>query len=294
MKELYCKNNLVSFENVKYTIDMLRLRCNLSFEEYSKIEFYIQTVLMSNFDVLFYHSTSISTFKNNYVIKFSEDSSFWFGFIHNSEILNKNISCDKNTYNLTIEFNPNKVDYKKIDFILNKTKKWVIKSIDIAMDIPICIKDLFLFDKGKKRQMSIFSKSCEDKTIYIGKSDNRVKIYNKKIESKLDRELTRVEISSKIDLKIEDINSYKYLVKLPEIYLNEYIYSISDLERSKKDQTLYAILYALQCGYDFNDISRVYKLKIKNMLKGGYQIHFSNEACTDVLKKLIKNIFYYV
>ena len=294
MKNLYSKYNLVSFENVSYTIDMIRLRTDMSFEEFSKIEFYIQTVFMDFFDVLSYHSTGISTFKNNYVIKFSEDSSFWLGFIHNSEMLNKNVASNKTTYNLTVEFNPNKVDFKKIAFILDKTRKWIIKSIDIAMDIPICIKDLFLFDKERKRQMSIFSKTCEDKTIYIGKSNNRVKIYNKKIESKLDRELTRVEISSKIDLKIEDINIYKYTVKLPEIFLNEYLYSFSDFEKKKKNKTLYAILYALQCGYDFNDLSRDYKTRIKEMLRGGYQIHFSNEACTDVLKKLIKNIFNYV
>lgn len=291
MENLYCKNNLISAENVSYTVDMLRLRTNLTYSEFSKIEFYIQTVIIEKYSVLSYHSTDISSFKNNYVIKFSETSSFWLGFIHNSEILNKNISSDKVDYNFTIEFNPNKVDYKKISFILSQSKSWVIKSIDLAMDIPINIKDLFLFDKKRKRQISIYSKSIDDKTIYIGKSNNRIKIYNKKLESNLNRELTRVEISSKISLKIEDIDYYKYEVELPEIFLNEYIYSLSDLDNQKKDQTLYALLYALQMGYDFNDLSRKYKDKIKNMLRGGYQIKFSNEACTKVIKKLIKNIF---
>ena len=41
----------------------------------------------------------------------------------------------------------------------------------------------------------------DNKTYYIGRSNNRIKIYNKKLESNLDYDLTRVEITSKIDLE---------------------------------------------------------------------------------------------
>ena len=53
-------------------------------------------------------------------------------------------------------------------------------------------------DKERKKDFRMFSCGYDNKTYYIGRSNNRIKIYNKKLESNLDYDLTRVEITSKI------------------------------------------------------------------------------------------------
>ncbi|MFR8104031.1 MAG: hypothetical protein ACLU8F_02950 [Clostridia bacterium] len=88
-------------------------------------------------------------------------------------------------------------------------------------------------------------KGYDDRTYYMGRSDNRIKIYNKKIESNLEYNLTRVEITSKINLKVKDIKYYDYDIKLPELFLNNYLYSFKDYE----DRTLLAVLYAVQSRF---------------------------------------------
>lgn len=88
----------------------------------------------------------------------------------------------------------------------------------------------------------MFSKGGEDRTYYIGRTNNRIKIYNKKIESGLDKDLTRLEITSQLDYEIKNINFFNYNVALPDLYLNNYLYTFKDYE----DKTLLAILYAVQ------------------------------------------------
>lgn len=133
----------------------------------------------------------------------------------------------------------------------------------------------------------MFSCGYDNKTYYMGRTNNRIKIYNKRIESGLDYDLTRVEITSKIDLNIKDILFYNYNVKLPDLYLNNYLYTFKDYE----DKTLFAILYAVQSGFPISDLSRRYKDKVKNLLEGNYKINLENKYCTDVLKQCIKSIF---
>ena len=134
--------------------------------------------------------------------------------------------------------------------------------------------------------MRVFSNGYDNKTYYMGRTNNRVKIYNKKIEANLKTELTRVEITSKIDLEYRLLDRFIYDIKLPEIYLNNYLYSFKDYE----DKTLLAILYAVQSGFNLNDLSRRYKDKVKNLLKGNYKVNLQNEYCTQVIKQCISNL----
>lgn len=75
-----------------------------------------------------------------------------------------------------------------------------------------------------------------------GRTNNRVKIYNKKIESGLDKEMTRIEITSAIDLPLSKYLTYTYKVPLPKLYLNNYLITFDDLD----DKTLRALIYAVQ------------------------------------------------
>ena len=141
---MYADFNLITEDNINYSVDMLRLRTNLTAFEFSKLEFMINTVYK---DIVRenYQSTGISNFKYNYVIELKENSSYWFGFIHNSELTNANSSMqnEKREYNFTIEFNPNKVEIKGLlRYILHFSREWTIKSIDMAMDVKVNILDI--------------------------------------------------------------------------------------------------------------------------------------------------------
>lgn len=252
---------------------------------FSELEFRLKTVWQDRVSQ-FYSSPAQYSFHYNYVIEVGENNSFWFGFFHNNEMKSQNENIK---YNLTVEFNPNKVkDDNILLYILNLTGEWYIKRFDIAMDIKVSILDI-IYDMSGKRGAFICNNGYDDKTIYLGKGDGRIKIYNKKKESNLNiiHDLTRVEITKEIeDYDIRNIKLYKYDGKMPSLYLNQYLYSFKDYE----DKTLLALLYSVQNGFPLRDLSRVYKKKVKNLLEGGYKILFNDKG---IIQALTQTIFYY-
>lgn len=272
----------VEKNNITYSVDMIRFRTNITYEKYSEIEFRFK-VAYKEYVSKYYISSQISQFKYNYSIEVGEGQSFWFGFLHNSESY---ASSDKAEYNFTLEFNPNKLkDCHLIMYLLNVSREWFIRSVDIAMDLPLNILDIS-WDKLRKREIDIFSKGFDNKTVYIGKSDGRTKIYNKKRESNLDitTELTRVEVSYNLDnYPIKKISSYHFKGILPELYTNNYLYTFE----TYKDKTLFAILYAVQCGFDVSYLSRAYKEKLKNMLKGNHILKFDRFSIEQVIRQVV-------
>lgn len=279
-------NKKIEHNNIFYSVDMLRLKTYMSFSTFSELEFRLKLV-WKDYIKQEYTSPKINNFFYNYVIEIEEGQSFWFGFLHNTEKRD-----EKNEfYNFTIEFNPNKLkDNNILLYILGLSGKWFLKSLDLAMDLKVNILDLNVDFSGRK-QMKIFSKGYDDKTIYIGKDEARIKIYNKKIESKLNilGDLTRVEVSRSFDdFPITDIKFFKFGDKFPNIYLNEYVYSLSDYD----DKTLFAILYAVQNGFPLKDLTKTYKRKIKNLLQGGYKILFDEKSATQVINQT--QLYYFI
>lgn len=133
---MYADFNLISADNINYTVDMLRLRTNLTCDQFSNLEHYVNTYY-SRFIKQHYLSAGISNFKYNYVIEINENSSYWFGFMHNAE---NHIGKE---FNFTVEFNPNKVEIKGLlKYILHLSTNWTIKSIDMAMDVKVNILDI--------------------------------------------------------------------------------------------------------------------------------------------------------
>lgn len=156
---MYANYNLLTYDNINYTVDMLRLRTDITYSEFSKLEFKLHTLYKNNIKNE-YISSSISDFKYNYNIEISKGHSFWFGYIHNSEIINKgkSLTNEQTTFNFTIEFNPNKLELKGIlRQILKMSTNWNIKSIDMAMDIKINIMDLCGIDKERKKDFRMFT-----------------------------------------------------------------------------------------------------------------------------------------
>lgn len=273
--------------NLVYSLDMIRLKTYITYSQFSEIDFRFKTC-WKNFVKKFYTTGKISEFFYNYIINVDDDKSFWFGFLHNTE---KREDGEKEVYNFTIEFNPNKLkDNKIILYILGLTGDWYVKMFHIAIDIPINITDLIV-DFSGRREMRIFSCGNDNKTIYLGKGDGRLRVYNKKIESdlKIQGDLTRIEIVREIeDFSIKRIAFFKYDKNFPSIYLNKYLYSLSDYE----DKTLFAILYAVQSGFPIKNLTKTYRKKIKNLLEGGHKIKFSDKCCTDCLQQTI--YFYFM
>ena len=272
-------------DNMIYSVDMIRLKTSLTYSTFTEIEFRFRTCWASYVKKQ-WTTPQLKQFFYNYDIEIEEGKSFWFGFCHNTE---RRSFYEGAEYNFTIEFNPNKIrDNKILEYLLNLSGKWYIKSYDLAIDIKINILEIITDISGKRRNLTI-SNGYDDKTICIGKGDGRLKIYNKKKESNLNiqGELTRVEITRELDdFCISDVKLLNYDNNFPSLYLNKYIYSFEDY----KDRTLFALLYAVQNGFPIQDLSRRYREKIKNLFEGGYKIRFSNSLATDVLRK---TIFYY-
>ena len=281
------------FDNITYSIDMIRLKTYISYSKFSEIEFRFATC-WKNYVKKNFSSSQIKNFFYNYVIEIEEGKSFWFGFLHNSEkrqgdIKNRFGKIVEDTYNFTIEFNPNKIkDFFLIDYLLNLSDEWYIVSYDLALDLKVNILDL-IWDMSGKHLEKIDNRGYDKKTVYIGSGDGRVKIYNKKEESNLEiiGDLTRIEISREAgDFEVRKIKLFQYDGFFPCVYLNNYVYSLSDY----KNKTLLAVLYAIQNGYPLRNLTRDYRKKVKNLLEGGYKIKFDTKAATNTLCQII---YYY-
>ncbi len=272
--------------NMTYSIDMLRLKTYITYSTFTELEFRLKTIWQENL-VLNYTTGKMSEFHYNYRIVNDEGNGFWLGFLHNTE---KRTQNELNRYNLTIDFNPNKLkDDEIVKYILGLSGEWFIKSYDLAVDLKVNIRDLIV-NKGQKRKMLIFNNGGDNLTYEVGTGDLRVKVYNKKKESKLDMfgDLTRIEISRTCDdYPISEIARYKFGDNFPEIYLNQYVASLSEYQ----DKTLMAVLFAVQGGYPINELTRSYKLKLKKMFEGGYKINFYQKYANSVLQQVIYHYF---
>ena len=178
----------------------------------------------------------------------------------------KSLSNPNTTFNFTIEFNPNKVgDNPLLLHILSLSLNWSIKSCDFAIDVNTNILNICGLDKARKDCLLTYDCGGVNKTYYIGKKDNRVKIYNKTLESGLNYDVTRIEITKYFNnLSLSNVADFSYDGYLPELFINEFQLSFEDLE---KDKTLLALVYAVSQGFPLHDLSRDYKRKVKNFMQ---------------------------
>ena len=291
MYNLDIYNTKVENNNMIYSVDKIRLKTYINYQQFKDLESYIRTYFNYNIKK-FWLSDKKNSFHYNYNIEVGENKSFIFQFMHNTETINYDNIEQK--YNFTIEFNPNKLrDNFLIIHILTSFGSWLLRSFDLAVDVPINILDIII-DKKTKRNLKMFSSGGDNVTYYVGskEKDASIKIYNKKIESNLNivGYLTRIEITRKYeDLPLLTMSSYDFGNQFfPQVYLNQYVFSFSDI--TTKDKTLMALLYAVQSGYPLNNLSRRYKEKIEELLEGGSAITFDKDSAN---KALLQCIFYY-
>lgn len=291
MYDIYYDNDkVIKHNNIIYSIDKIRLKTYICYQDFKELEFYINTFYKDKIK-RFWLSDKKSSFHYNYNIEWGEGESFLFEFMHNSEGVNYN--KDNKNYNFTIEFNPNKLKRNPIIMhILNSFNNWLLRSFDLAMDLPINILDIIV-DKGKKRNYTTQSNGGDNVTYYIGtkEKDGSYKIYNKKIESNLNIPgyLTRVEITRRFeDFPIGRVAYFEYDGLFPIVFLNKYVFSF--LEEKNKDKMLMAVLYAVQRGFPLSDLTRTYRSKIKNLLEAGSKIQFDSKSAGQCFKQCI---YYY-
>lgn len=286
--------NVLDKNNYSYCVDMLRLRCNITVDVFEKCvanKLFIYKDKIETWD-----STRICDFFHNYSYT-DEVCSFWFGFISNKEKSSSSgggLQNEHKKFNLTVEFNPNKVkDNKLLLHILNCSTNWNIKSVDFAVDIKTNILNVVGFDKSQKNCLITYDCGGDDKTFYIGKGNNRVKVYNKTNESNLLYDLTRIEITRYFgesdNLKI--IKNWRYYGYFPELFLKDYQISLEDLQ---KDKTLLAMVYAVNSGLPLHDLSRVYKSKVKEFLQKKKPIDIDFNCFGVTLVKYLSHYFPFI
>lgn len=291
---LYFNNlNVVDKNGYSYCVDMLRLKCNLTSSEFDKKVVKFFPVFAKNIEK--WDSTRINEFYHNFNYS-DDDCSFWFGFISNKEmsVSSGSLYNENRSFNLTVEFNPNKVKNNKLLLhILNCSTSWIVKSVDFAVDVKTNILNVCGFDKGQKKCLQTYDCGFDDKTYYIGKGNNRVKIYNKTLESELNYDLTRIELTRYFcdDDSLKIIKYWKYYGYFPELFLKDYQISIDDLQGNK---TLMAVVYAVNSGFPLHDLTRDYKVKVKEFLQKKKPIKIDFNCFSDVLVRYLAYYFPFI
>lgn len=285
--DLYLNGLNVFLNDFNYCVDMLRLSCQITADLF---ELKIGSRVLIYKDNLTHWTTGrIAEFYHNYT--YTDDKcSFWFGFISNKEKSGKgkSLSNPNTTFNFTVEFNPNKVkDNSFLLHILKISSDWVVKSCDFAIDINTNILNICGLDKLTKKCLITYDMGGSDRTYYIGKGNNRLKIYNKTIESGLDYDLTRVETTCSLDdLSLRDVKFFRFNGCLPELYINEFQISLDDLNT---DKTVIALVYAVTNGYPMHNLSRRYREHVKEFLGKKNPVVFDSKC----LEKCFCNYIYY-
>lgn len=166
----------------------------------------------------------VGDYKNNLNFTLSNDSSFYLGYKHNS---NKIGNCS-----WKLELNPNKClpcDFvnKLLRFLIcrSKSKTLRISQADIAIDFPLPRKNFYL--EKDKRIYSTCNDGADNVTEYLSRHNTHgfCKLYNKTVESKLDYDLTRFEIT------LQDFSKQNVCSVFPKIHYCDY-------SQIKLDETL--------------------------------------------------------
>lgn len=175
-------------------------------------------------------------FRHNFNIRLDEGKSFYLAFSMNCD--DKAKLCEG-----VIEFNPNKlfgvkdVCFKRkysdeegitdinicfqgdvmnyfLRYLIVNNSKWVkLVRYDLAIDIPCRREQVCLIKDNRTYSLYAPSQNPNTHTEYLGKHQKSgfVKVYNKTIESDLDEDVTRLEITS------EHLDYKKFMSQFPKV-----------------------------------------------------------------------------
>lgn len=255
--------NSISENDITYSIDMVRLRLDFSsMERIEEFGAYFTSSSCPLFLQIEQYPLSTKAFSYRYLFKIncengsdfvvglgfngSDRSSGWVGF------------C---------EFNPNKVadtdEFRFFFDLLHGFCPWAeLVRYDLAIDVPVSRSQCSM--SKDKRKYTCIQNSSEDVTEHLGcrNKSGFCKLYNKKIESGLENELTRFEITLDAEL------TYSQVVELiPEVDVTEIqLDMVSELALRDTEIVLVDLLKRLplyEQRYYFNRLGRKMKQKIK-------------------------------
>lgn len=231
-------------------------------------------------------------FKYRYLCTFEyeTDSVMTIGFWFNGASSNVRTDC----YRGFLDFNPNKVAnytlfWQDYAFLRDCCKTFEIVRIDLAVDMPIK-RECVLLEKDK-RKYRLDMNSKIDKTEYLGSRSTVgfVKLYNKTIESNLDYDLTRLEIT--INPTVESY--FKYLPGIFDISRNNQldmsILSLNDTDRFIIKAEWQLLMNGLDAGLnDFKSLGRKKYEKLRGfLLPDESRIDISHIAVESVIKSFM-------
>lgn len=183
--------NEITESGFTYSVDNCRLEFVLSPERADDFTGYLSSCThVEDYPV----KNKPFTFRYLTTPRYDVDSSMTIGFCFNG--------TDKyeDKYKGFIDVNPNKVghyeqfwhDYRYMKACFGMLD---VKRIDLAVDMPYS-RDSYIVEKDSRKYQLVY-KSSPDRTEYLGSRSNVgfVKLYNKTIESALDYDLTRLEIT---------------------------------------------------------------------------------------------------
>ena len=232
--------NSIIFNNITYSIDMIRLRLDFGVEdritEFGQWCNSIENLHIETFPL----STKAFSYRYLFKVRCDNNKSFVCG-------LGFNGTDGESAVLGFLEFNPNKVasDRKFLEFF-ETLKKFCPRTDlvrwDLAIDVPISREYCSLIKD--KRKYGLVRNSIQDCTEYLGQrsSSGFVKLYNKTIEDDLENDITRLEIT--VDGKM---NYSEFCTLVPNIDISDYQLSFieNDVALSSTDSLIVDLMRKL-------------------------------------------------
>lgn len=269
-KSITDKNNYI------YSVDMVRLCFNVNEKSLADLNHYLT----------FLNNTHITSYPTNFV-SFKYKHLFKFDYGESSMVLGLcfNGAYREDMYKCFVEFNPNKCDCKKFWEDFNTIRPFManpaLKRWDLACDIPLAREHFIVLKDFRKYSCEM--NSFSDKTEYLGcrNSVGRFKMYNKKIESKLDNDLTRLELTC------DDLSSV--FNNFPKVFYRPQQLEFTDLKGT--DLVLYQLL--LSCdnfNYYYGNLGRKMKEKLKPyLIPDSNKVELDFQCVSDLFNSLCTN-----
>lgn len=243
-----------------YSIDNLRICFNLE-DNYDNFLSILKSYDTDNddlpYNVRYFQSHRIYSFEHLFTFSSNDKTlSFTIGF---SEKGRHNFKFDG-----FIDFNPNKVCFWDTFLIVFQElhtfgTDFTLKRYDLAIDIPFQ-RDFVKLIKDRRSYHYLKDRSV---TEYLGKRSNHnfLKIYDKTVESKLDYDLTRIEIT--VDPE-ETIN-------FPDIQILKSVSNIDSSDLKDTDKVLFELLAVSEDPFFYiNRLGRKQKEKFKKLFSTGF------------------------
>lgn len=196
-------------DNIIYSCDMLYLKFRYNNDSFHSLLQRELLVPNDNYIVNYYESRDRFKYRHLFVVDFVKYS---YKLIIKMSLNRDNVGV--------LEFNPNKLmaDENFFPFYLKLIDNFYsleFYKMDFATDIPVNRAYVKVLRDNRKYEKFIYGSVTE----YIGSRNqaNHVKIYDKKYESKLNYDLTRLEITVEAGIKIRypDVK-----IMLPQMQLN--------------------------------------------------------------------------